>query len=561
MNLVKQLTLFVFLLAVASSVAQLPNTRPQEPVAAVKPDQSSAVPAPSTVTVATALTLLGSGERVKVRGMLLMETAPGFLFLKDDTGRIRVRLVDPVNAKAGDVLEIVADPVIARGAAWLENGEASVVEHGQLPSPLPMKAKDAYASPEDRQRLDGEFVSLRGLIVGHSTHKDHYRVRGVWTEVDFPVLEIDDEGVRVRVFFPPSDHTAGGFRIGTLASFAGTCRLEPRMPDDGGGQVHLLLPDASNVSVLKLPPIWDSPGFQQALRISLLVLGCVIALGLAWALGQRRKVKALRASEERYRILNQSLEKRVEERTAELAAALTQQTELAKLKTNFVSLVSHEFRTPLGVIMSASDVLQRYFERLTPEKRERHLDMIISSTRNLAALVEEVLILGRVEEGRLHVAPASIDLEKICHTLCDEMQSATKGTNPIHFRALPSLDGAVSDESLLRHIVCNLLSNAVKYSEPGNPVQFTVERRDTNAVLTFQDHGIGIPEEDQARLFTSFSRGTNVGQRPGTGLGLLVVQRCVALHGGTLDLKSAVGTGTTVTVTLPVFKTPLTSQT
>jgi signal transduction histidine kinase len=179
--------------------------------------------------------------------------------------------------------------------------------------------------------------------------------------------------------------------------------------------------------------------------------------------------------------------------------------------------------------------------------------MIFRSTKNLANLIEEVLLLGRVEEGRMQFAPVPLDLGKLCRSLADELLSATGGACPIHFRALTSIDGAISDEALLRHILCNLLSNAVKYSEPGSPVEFTAERSDINVIITIRDRGIGIPQEDQAKLFTSFTRARNVGTRPGTGLGLVVVQRCVQLHRGALALDSAPGSGTTVTVTLPVF--------
>jgi signal transduction histidine kinase len=253
------------------------------------------------------------------------------------------------------------------------------------------------------------------------------------------------------------------------------------------------------------------------------------------------------------RELNAGLEKRVADRTDELARALARERELGEMKSSFVSLVSHEFRTPLGVIMSAAEVLQRYFERLSPEKRARHLDMIFRSTKNLAELIEEVLLLGRVEEGRMQFAPVPLDQEKLCRSLTDEMRSATSAACPIEFHSATSLDGAVSDESVLRHILCNLLSNAVKYSEPGTPVAFTAARRGGDVVFTIRDRGIGIPSGDQARIFTSFTRGGNVGQRPGTGLGLVVVQRCVQLHGGTVEIASEPGTGTTVTVTLPVF--------
>ncbi len=265
-----------------------------------------------------------------------------------------------------------------------------------------------------------------------------------------------------------------------------------------------------------------------------------------------RMVERVTAREDDLRQLNASLEQRVEDRTAELAHALEREKELGEMKSNFVSLVSHEFRTPLGVIMSAADVLQRYFERLPQDKRERHLEMIFKSTQNLAQLIEEVLLLGRVEEGRMSFAPKPLDVDKFLRSLCDELRSATKDASPIRYRARTSLEGVESDETVLRHIVSNLLSNAVKYSDPGSPVEFTAAIEGDDLVLVIRDRGIGIPEADQERLFTSFTRASNVGARPGTGLGLVVVKRCVELHGGELKLQSAPGQGTCVTVFLPV---------
>ncbi len=237
----------------------------------------------------------------------------------------------------------------------------------------------------------------------------------------------------------------------------------------------------------------------------------------------------------------------------EMARALSREKELGELKSSFISMVSHEFRTPLGVILSAADVLERYFDRLSAEDRACHLEMIQRSTKNLAKLMEEVLLLGTVEERHMRFTPAPLDLGALARSLADEMVSATHSVCPLVFAARGPLAGAVGDESLLRHILTNILSNAVKYSEPGSPVEFTGTREGSNVVFTVRDRGIGIPAEDQGRIFRSFTRGRNVGQRPGTGLGLLIVERCVQLHGGTVELESTAGAGTTVTITLPVF--------
>lgn len=251
---------------------------------------------------------------------------------------------------------------------------------------------------------------------------------------------------------------------------------------------------------------------------------------------------------------NLSLERRVTERTAELNEALDRERDLVKVKSDFVSLVTHEFRTPLGVILSAAEVLERYFDRLDPDKRTHHLAMISRSTKNLAGLIDEVLFLGRIEEGRLAFEPHPIELRSFIDEFCEEIRSATGRVCPIVLEASGSLAGAVCDPTLLRHILSNLLSNAVKYSEPGSPVRLTLAKEASELVLAVTDEGIGIPAEDQPRLFESFTRASNVGSRPGTGLGLVIVRRSVEAHHGEIAIESAVGQGTKVTVRLPMFE-------
>jgi signal transduction histidine kinase len=135
----------------------------------------------------------------------------------------------------------------------------------------------------------------------------------------------------------------------------------------------------------------------------------------------------------------------------------------------------------------------------------------------------------------------------------DEVMSATERRCPTKFRFGEFPAEAAADERLLHHILTNLLSNAIKYSEPGTPVEFAIERDGSEAVCQIRDHGIGIPADDLQWLFNAFQRGRNVGQRPGTGLGLVIVKRCVELHGGRIHIESRVGEGTLATVRLPVF--------
>lgn len=236
-----------------------------------------------------------------------------------------------------------------------------------------------------------------------------------------------------------------------------------------------------------------------------------------------------------------------------LRLALTAEKELNLLKTSFISMVSHEFRTPLEVILSSSNILDRYLERLPAEKRKTQLRAIRKSVHRMNDLVEDVLLIGKFDAGRMACSPISTDLEKLCRRLVAEVESAAQreGAIRIHCEDLDS--EAAVDEGLLNHVLTNLLGNAIKYSRDGTVVEFTVTRRGPDAEFIIRDQGCGIPEADRARLFTAFYRGSNVGQTPGSGLGLVIVKRCVDLHEGVIRCESEVGKGTTFIVTLPLF--------
>jgi PAS domain S-box-containing protein len=237
----------------------------------------------------------------------------------------------------------------------------------------------------------------------------------------------------------------------------------------------------------------------------------------------------------------------------ELLKTLEHEKELGQLKSNFVSMVSHEFRTPLGIIQSSAELLGDFHEKMPPGEREEQLKSITRNTRRMAGMMEAVLVLSRLDAGKLEFQPAALDLNGFCRRLVDEVLSATSRRCFIQLSLNSILMEAQADEQLLGHIFTNLLSNAVKYSEPGASVLFTVERDGYDAVCVVRDQGIGISEGDQQQLFKAFHRGSNVGTRAGTGLGLLLVKRCAELHGGQVQVESKVGAGTTVSVRLPVF--------
>jgi signal transduction histidine kinase len=236
----------------------------------------------------------------------------------------------------------------------------------------------------------------------------------------------------------------------------------------------------------------------------------------------------------------------------ELLRTLAREKELSQLRSHFVSLVSHEFRTPLGIIQSSAEILEDYLDRLDAAERKDHLQSIRNNTQRMAAIMEEGLLIGSFDAGKMRFKPAELEPRQFLQGLVDEVLSTTGGRCPIELSFAEMPAEIKADERLLRHIFTNLLSNAVKYSDPGRAVRFEIARAGAELVCAIRDEGIGIPEADLEWLFNAFHRGHNVHDRPGTGLGLVIVKRCVDLHGGRIKVESRSGEGTVVTVQLPI---------
>ncbi len=235
----------------------------------------------------------------------------------------------------------------------------------------------------------------------------------------------------------------------------------------------------------------------------------------------------------------------------EMQRALEKERELNTLKSRFVSLTSHEFRTPLTTILSSAEMIEHYGARWGVERTHEHLQRIQTSVKYMTGLLDDILVVGKAEADRLEFAPEPLDLLKFCRGLVEEFELMDTGQHPLRFESSGACSEVRLDEQLLRHIFSNLLSNAFKYSPPGSAVEFEVTCQAGQAVFRIQDHGLGIPLEDQARLFETFHRARNVRNIAGTGLGLTIVKRSVDLHGGTIEVVSQVEVGTTVTVSLP----------
>lgn len=237
----------------------------------------------------------------------------------------------------------------------------------------------------------------------------------------------------------------------------------------------------------------------------------------------------------------------------EMQIALDKEKELSELKSRFVSMASHEFRTPLATILSSAELIEHYSHKWSEEKKLTHLERIQTAVKHMTQLLNDVLLIGKAEAGKLEFKPTAIALTQFCNNLVEEIQ-LTASNHTIAFCSQGEYTDTYMDEKLLRHILSNLLSNAIKYSPKASTVHFDLVCEQEKAVFCIQDQGIGIPVADQAQLFKSFHRASNVGTISGTGLGLAIVKKSVDLHGGNITVDSKVGVGTTFSVMLPGIK-------
>lgn len=237
----------------------------------------------------------------------------------------------------------------------------------------------------------------------------------------------------------------------------------------------------------------------------------------------------------------------------EMTKNLEKERELNDLKSRFVSMASHEFRTPLSTILTSATLAGKYENTEQQEKREKHLNRIKSSVHNLTSILNDFLSIDKLEDGKIHITESEFVLNELILEALDEMEYFLKKEQFITFNSeVDKIRQVVSDRNVIKNILINLLSNASKYSEEGKEIKLTLNVIDKGIQINVIDNGIGIPEKEQSNLFHSrFFRAGNVTNVEGTGLGLTIVKKYLSLINGDISFKSEEHKGTTFIITIP----------
>ena len=267
----------------------------------------------------------------------------------------------------------------------------------------------------------------------------------------------------------------------------------------------------------------------------------------------------LAAMNKKMEALNEELEKKVEARTAklqetmqkleaskdELSKALSKERDLGDMKSAFVSMASHEFRTPLSTILSSASLLAKYKLTEDQEKRDRHIQRIKSSVINLNNILNEFLSLGKIEDGKITAHESVFDIKEFVSLQINEMNEILKPGQKVTYSHTGNNEVTL-DEVLFKNILINLLSNAIKFSAENKPVFITTNVSDRKLTFSIKDKGMGISKKDQAHLCEIFFRAGNAVNIPGTGLGLHIVAKYVEMMNGTIEIKSELDKGTEI---------------
>ena len=318
----------------------------------------------------------------------------------------------------------------------------------------------------------------------------------------------------------------------------------------------------------------DGSEFPVAVSLSYTnIEGELMVMAFVSDITERKKAEeALKRSEEQLLVYASELEKKVQSRTEDLNStiealekevvvrkraeqdarkALERERELNELKSKFVSIASHEFRTPLSTVLSSASLIEKYNDRKEAEKVTKHVQRIKSSVNHLTSILNDFLSLGKLEEGKIDIAKETVSLADFLKEVEEEIAPTLKTGQDLHVDITAGPKAIDSDPRILRNILFNLISNASKYSEPGKRIEVICKQDTKILFFIVRDEGIGIPAHEQKHMFDRFFRASNAGTVQGTGLGLNIVKRYVELLGGSISFSSEFGKGSAFTVVLP----------
>ncbi|MDB5130828.1 MAG: fixL 3 [Mucilaginibacter sp.] len=256
--------------------------------------------------------------------------------------------------------------------------------------------------------------------------------------------------------------------------------------------------------------------------------------------------------EERTRVLNNTI-LALRQAKEEVSFSLEKEKELSQLKSRFVSMASHEFRTPLSAVQLSASLIEKYAEPFESSNISKHVGKIKNAVGNLTTILNDFLSLEKLEAGKVEPNFTSFDLVKLAEEITEEMQMVAKQNQNIIYQHTGTISMVKLDPNLLKNCIFNLITNAIKYSGENTFIDFNTEINAQNCIVTIRDNGIGIPEAAQKHLFEAFFRANNTGSIPGTGLGLNIVARYTGLMNGTIDFKSNDKHGTQFTITFPAL--------
>lgn len=305
----------------------------------------------------------------------------------------------------------------------------------------------------------------------------------------------------------------------------------------------------------------DGKQFPMQLGVSKVVYsGRIIYAGFIHDLSQQKE------SEERLQLYAAHLEELVEHRTESLNDTITalqlakekvsnslqKEKDLSKLKSRFLSMASHEFRTPLSTVQLSASLIERYAQTYYDDNIVKHVSKIKSAVGNLTAILNDFLYVEQLEEKQVKVNLSTFDIEQLGIEIAEEMQLLAKPQQEIFYKHSGDITMIELDRHLIKSCIINLITNAIKYSGENTAINFHTEINESHYLICVRDNGIGIPADDQKHLFTAFFRAHNTGSIPGTGLGLNIVARYVTLLKGKIEFSSAVENGTLFTLTFPI---------